>query len=94
MDIKELKIRMRHRHDNEINWIANDPVLLDGELVFVRMGDNRIRQKLGDGTSRYSELQFLDEMHCGEIATIKEVEDYIGFNIIATFEEVEHFLEL
>ena len=40
--------RIRQKRDTEANWIANNPVLLDGELIMVKTADNKNKMKIGD----------------------------------------------
>lgn len=53
--------RIQSKKDTRANWESNNPVLLDGEIILVVMDDGEIRQKVGNGTSKYSELPFSDE---------------------------------
>ena len=58
---KEVQTRVRQKKDTSANWETYDPVILDGELIFVEMPDGDIRTKVGNGVYRYSELPFIDE---------------------------------
>jgi len=51
--------RVHHRKDTDESWSASNPVLLDGEVILVSI-ENKIRQKVGDGVNRYTDLPFLD----------------------------------
>lgn len=55
-----LNIRLKHKRDTEENWTASNPILLNGELVIIDCSDGSIRLKIGDGTSNYASLTFLD----------------------------------
>ena len=57
----EYAARLKHKRDTSANWTAKDPVLLNGEIIFVDTSAGDIRVKVGDGTRKYSELPFLDE---------------------------------
>ncbi len=57
----ELKTRIKLRKDLEANWVSANPVLLDGEISIVNAGSKGLRIKLGNGTSKFNELQYLDE---------------------------------
>lgn len=60
--------RLKLKYDTYANWMANDPVLMRGEVAFVEVPakdtDNGIQQapvimqKVGNGTSKFSELEF------------------------------------
>lgn len=47
--------------DTEENWIAENPVLLSGELAIVKCGDGNIKIKFGDGVSSYNSLSFFSQ---------------------------------
>lgn len=64
----EYAVRLKHKRDTSANWTAKDPVLLDGEVIFVDTSAGDIRMKVGDGTRKYSELPFLDEVIYNKIA--------------------------
>ena len=55
---KVLNIRIQLRHDVEANWSTVDPVLLQGEAAVTLDGENKGRLKIGDGTSKWSELDY------------------------------------
>ena len=54
-------VRVTTLHDTEANWTANDPVLLVGELGYVTDGNHKGLYKMGDGTSRFSQLSWCTE---------------------------------
>lgn len=54
-------VRMKNLRDTEANWTANNPVLLNGEVVLVDTADGRVRTKIGDGATTYSNLPFGDD---------------------------------
>lgn len=58
---KTFNTRIQLKIDEENNWIAQDPVLLDGEMIIVTTDAGDVRMKIGDGTSTYTELPFTDE---------------------------------
>ena len=51
-------VRVTTLHDTEANWTANDPVLLVGELGYVTDGNHKGLYKMGDGTSKFSQLSW------------------------------------
>ena len=59
MATNELDVRISHKRDSASNWSTKNPKLLDGELVVVNDTAGP-RLKVGDGTSNYNALQFLD----------------------------------
>lgn len=56
----EFDARIKHKRDTEANWTAANPVLLNGEIIFVDT-DSGLRRKVGDGSSTYSQLSFDSE---------------------------------
>ena len=61
MATKTFNARVQNKRDTSANWTANDPVLLDGEIIIVDTAAGEIRYKVGDGTKKYSQLPFTDE---------------------------------
>lgn len=58
---KILNARVQLKKDTEANFAQADPVLLDGEEILVVCADGKIKRKIGDGVSRYSQLPFPDD---------------------------------
>lgn len=58
---KELNVRIINKRDTEESWSVNNPILLNGEICMVDMKqENEIRFKIGDGTSTYNNLAFVN----------------------------------
>lgn len=55
---KVLTTHMQMRSDIEANWIANDPLLMMGELGLTTDGENKGRFKIGDGATAWSGLAY------------------------------------
>ena len=53
---KELRAKIREAYDTEANWIANDPVLLSGQLAF--SSDKYGKYKIGDGIKTWKQLEY------------------------------------
>ena len=53
-----LTTHMQMRSDTEANWIANDPLLMMGELGLTTDGENKGRFKIGDGATAWSGLAY------------------------------------
>lgn len=53
-----LTTHMQMRSDTEANWIANDPLLMMGELGLTTDGANKGRFKIGDGATAWSGLAY------------------------------------
>lgn len=51
------------RYDTKTNWEKFNPVLEKGELVF-EDNEGTIKQKVGDGTNKYSSLSYLNDKEC------------------------------
>jgi len=58
---KDIYARIFLKKDTEDNWNANNPVIGDGEMIIVVTASNIMKTKIGNGTSRYSELPFHGE---------------------------------
>lgn len=74
MASKEVWGRISNKRDTEENWLKNDPVLLDAEIVFVDEPDGGIRYKLGDGVSKFSALKYLDLDEDDALTLVTELE--------------------
>lgn len=58
---KTLNTRVQLKKDTEANFAQANPILLDGEEILVVCSDGKIKRKIGDGVSRYSQLPFPDD---------------------------------
>lgn len=74
-DMHTLNTRIKLKYDTYANWIANDPVLLAGEVAIATVENNDTNKtatgfqnlpnvviKVGDGTSKYSALKFVSAL--------------------------------
>lgn len=59
---KTFNTRIKNKRDTSANWTSKDPVLLNGELIVVDTASGETRFKIGDGTKKYSQLPFQDEI--------------------------------
>lgn len=62
MTSKELIGRVKNKRDTASNWAAANPVILNGEIILVDTAAGELRTKTGDGSKKYSELPFDDEV--------------------------------
>lgn len=53
-----LNTRIKHKYDTEANWISENPILLTGECAYTSNGNNKGRYKVGDGSSKWSDLTY------------------------------------
>lgn len=53
-----LNTRIKNRCDTEANWISKNPILLTGECAYTSNGNNKGRYKVGDGSSKWSDLTY------------------------------------
>lgn len=58
---KHFDTRIQWKRDTSSNWTANNPVLLNGEIIIVDTDNGEIRFKIGDGVKTYTQLPFEDE---------------------------------
>lgn len=87
-----LTTHMQMRSDTEANWIANDPLLMMGELGLTTDGENKARFKIGDGATAWSGLAYygsgttsggdqyvtIDMLESGEVALPVATETQAG----------------
>lgn len=94
MATKTLNTKIALRYDSYENWIANDPVLMQGELALAAVSvkqDGAVEHvpsvliKCGDGTHKYSELEYVFAKAADVIAAAKSEAALTAFinNVIA-----------
>ena len=77
--------RIKSKRDTAANWTANNPVLLNGEIILIDTDSGELRAKVGDGVKTYTQLPFTDEI-LRNLITDKQNKligtsgQYIGFN--------------
>ena len=54
MALYEINGRVKQKRDTAANWEAKNPVILNGEIVFVDTSAGELRAKIGDGVKKYS----------------------------------------
>lgn len=54
--------RIKNKRDTSANWESKNPVLLNGEIAIVDTVSGETRFKIGDGTKKYTQLPFQDEI--------------------------------
>jgi len=52
-----LEARVKNLIQTEAEWLIQDPVILDGEIAYVRFG-NFVNTKAGNGTKKFSQLDY------------------------------------
>ena len=65
-----LNTRVKWKRDTSANWTANNPILLDGEIIIVDTNAGETRFKVGNGTSTYTQLPFQDEYVLNQIPNV------------------------
>lgn len=86
-NMKNLNTRIRLKYDTLENWIKNDPVLLAGEVAIATVANNEtnanstkfqnlpnVVMKVGDGTKKFSELNYFSAMAADVYAWAKKTE--------------------
>ena len=58
----QFNTRIQMKRDTSANWTANNPIILNGEIILVDTASGELRAKIGNGTKRYNELPFTDEI--------------------------------
>lgn len=66
----EFDTRIQQKSDTQVNFETNNPVLLQNELVIVKMTDGSIKFKIGDGVSSFNSLQYTDKYLTDDIDNI------------------------
>lgn len=66
----EFDTRIQQKSDTQVNFETNNPVLLQNELVIVKMTDGSIKFKIGDGVSHFNSLQYTDKYLTDDIDNI------------------------
>ena len=61
MPNKTFNARVQMKRDTSANWTSNNPVLLQGEIIIVDTDAGKVRFKVGNGTSTYTQLPYTDE---------------------------------
>ena len=101
MATKNIDARFRVKKDTAANWEQHNPVLLDGEQIFVITAAGETRVKVGDGTKTYTQLPFTDEplrtlignkVNSSDISIITntEIDEICGAEIYGANEEVTY----
>ena len=55
-----LNVRVQQKHDTEANFTSQNPVLLFNEVVYVDMTAGGTQMKIGDGTSHFNDLPYIE----------------------------------
>lgn len=58
---KTFNARIKNKRDTSANWTAQDPVLLNGEIIAVDTASGETRFKVGDGEKTFTQLPYTDE---------------------------------
>lgn len=66
----EFNSRVQQKGDTQSNFETNNPILLENELVVVKMTDGTIKFKIGNGTSNFNDLEYTDKPITDGIANI------------------------
>lgn len=83
----EINTRIKLKRDTEAHWeAASNKTILNGEVILVDGDDGRLRAKIGDGTSTYGELEFLDIVH---VITEENKDEDIPTNAIIIVDTTE-----
>jgi len=64
--------KLQIRRDSEFNWTALNPILADGELIYVSTLGNRVydKEKIGNGVDNYSTLPYKISGGGGSITSV------------------------
>ncbi len=56
-----LNVRILQKRDTASNWTSQNPTLMKGEIAIVDTSQGETRLKIGNGSSTFTELPFIDE---------------------------------
>lgn len=59
MATKTITTRIQIRNDTVANWAKSDPVLLSGEMAVCVQTDGSVKLKVGDGSKKWSQLDYI-----------------------------------
>lgn len=59
MATKTITTRIQIRNDTVANWAKSDPVLLSGEMAVCVQTDGSVKLKVGNGSKKWSELDYI-----------------------------------
>lgn len=68
----EFDTRIQQKGDTQANFESNNPILLENELVIVKMTDGSIKFKVGDGTSHFNSLEYTDNYLVDDISSLNQ----------------------
>lgn len=74
-ELKTIKSRIILRNDSTANWLANESqVLLKGEVGIEFLSNGKVKMKIGDGVSTWSNLPYFggEEAHVYEVTVAKD----------------------
>ena len=74
---KTIQSRQQQKYSTSTEWSNANPLLLKGEIAVVKIG-NSYRFKVGDGTSKYNALPFVDEGALANKVDKRTDTSYIG----------------
>ena len=72
MATKTFNARVRNKRDTSANWTANNPVLLNGEIIIVDTASGEVRYKVGDGVKKFKELPWTSALAADVYAWAKK----------------------
>lgn len=85
----EFNTRIQQKSDTQVNFESNNPILLQNELVIVKMTDGSIKFKVGDGTSHFNSLQYTDKYLIDDITELQgKVDDIPDVSSFVTAADV------
>lgn len=68
---KMLNTRIQQKRDTSSKWTLVNPILKNGEIAIVDTDSGEIRIKIGNGTAKYTELPFVDEVVRNDLQGVK-----------------------
>lgn len=93
----EIKTRIKQRYDTFANWQSKNPILLEGEVARVRMEDNTVRTKTGNGTAiKFNDLAW-DDKNLYDLNTSNAIgvsKDYVDEQAAGKLDKVSSYVRI
>jgi len=69
-----LEARVKNLIQTEAEWLLEDPIILDGEIAYVRFG-NFVNTKAGNGSKKFSQLEYNLEKPAQPVGILKPTDN-------------------
>lgn len=70
----EVKAKIKNRIDTLENWETENPILENGEIALVKVSDERMIIKIGNGSSSFNDLPYVSQNYINRIIFVSETQ--------------------